>query len=207
MSYQSTTLRQIQLALFEEDFDLAEWERVFADEWLVNGNKPQAAMLVARPSLKPDSARVMGIRALKKPEVERYLDWKRAQLVMRSGLTEGELVEKARRVFLHGVGDLPLRKSNVVRLDDGTALVEDLEVRDPSLPAANAALELLRKIGGFGVERTETRFSGVVGVANLSAEQREARVQELASKAGLAVVPGLPALPTRRAGADSEDAG
>lgn len=188
VSYQSQTLRHVQLALFEEDFALSEAERAFAEEMLVNGEKRMEAARVARPQLKQGSACVQANRWMRNPEVLRYMDWRRSQLVLRARLTEDELVEKARRVYLAAMGDLPVRKSLVQRSEEGDVQVEDLEIRDPSLSAANTAIETLRKIGGFGVERTETRHSGSVALGELSDEEREQRLQDLARKAGLALV-------------------
>ena len=197
MSYQSRVLRHVQLALFEEDFDLADYERAFAEELLVNGGKKQEAMQVARPDLRPASAGVVANRALKRPEVLRYLDWRRSQLVLRARLTEDELIEKARRVYLAAMGELPVRKSLVQRSEEGAVQVEDLEIRDPSLSAANTAIETLRKIGGFGVERTETRHSGSVALGELSDEELETRLQDLARKAGFVLSPTTPSLGAR----------
>lgn len=173
------------------------------------------AVLSVREHLAPERARRQAYRwfganppTRKTPglaELWRYIRDKQAVLREREALTEAEIVAKARRVFDHGVGDRPLTKSQVVRSEEGDFEVVDLEVREPSLSAANTALELLRKVGGFGIERTETRFGGVVQIAQLQPEERERRVTELATKAGLTVAPGLagPVAATD----DEEDAG
>jgi hypothetical protein len=181
----SKTVRNIQLALFDEDFDLDPEQRAFIDELIANGGNRRGAMLAARPALSPKSADVIAKRQLAKPEVQRYLLWRQAQCVLRSQLTEDELVEKSRRVYLAAMGELPLRKTIVQRGEDGTLTAEDVDIRDPSLTAANTAIETLRKLGGFGLERTETRMSGSVALAELSDEEREARLEQLARKAGL----------------------
>ena len=157
----SSIVRHLQLALFEEDFDVSPADRRFVDAWLLNGGNATLAMQAARPDLKRDSAKRRAIRKLNpedpaNSELRRYRDWKQAQLVMRSQLTEDELVEKARRIYLHGVGDLPMRKSLVFRSEGGTVTVDEVKVREPSLSAANTAVELLRKLGGFGKDETAT---------------------------------------------------
>ena len=157
----SSIVRHIQLALFEEDFSVSPADRRFVDAWLANGGNATQAMQAARPDLKKESAKRRAIRKLRaddpaNAELLRYRDWKQAQLVMRSQLTEDELIEKARRIYLHGVGDLPMRKSMVARSEGGTITVEDIEVREPSLTAANTAVETLRKLGGFGKDDTAT---------------------------------------------------
>jgi hypothetical protein len=157
----SSIVRNLQLALFEEDFAVSPGDRRFIDEWLVNGGNQTAAMQAARPDLKRNSAKVRAVRKLNaedpgNAELMRYRDWKQAQLVLLSQLTEDELVEKARRIYLHGVGDLPMLKSLVSRSEGGTVTVDEVEVREPSLSAANTAVELLRKLGGFGKDAEAT---------------------------------------------------
>jgi hypothetical protein len=196
------------------DYNLSEELKRAAHAYLVglgeHGDEMRAridAVMLVRPHLSPEGARQATYRWFganppteRRPgmtEFWRFIHDKQQLLRESEGLTEGEIIAKARRVFDHGVGDRPLMKSQVVRSEEGEFSVVDLELRDPSLSAANTALELLRKVGGFGLERTETRFGGVVQIAQLPLEQREQRVAELAQKAGFPLLPALP-VPVRR---------
>lgn len=195
MTTESNIARQYQYALFDEDFDVSPGDRAFVDAYLANGGNGTDAMRTARPHLTPRSAKSGASRKLAeandpKSELHRYLLWKQAKLVMESNLTAGELIGKTRRVYLHAVGDLPLRKSLVTRDEEGGVSIADIEIREPSLSAANTAIETLRKIGGFGVERSEVRLDGDLAIAGLSEAEREARLAELARKAGLIVPEG-----------------
>ena len=144
-------VRAVQLALFDEDFDLDDEQRAFANQFVVSGGDGTQAMAATRPSLTTDSARRTAARWLdptnkKNAELLRYIAWCRAQARLRAELTEVELIAATRRILAHAMGDEPLAKTIVFK-DGGT---KDKFVREPSLTAANAAVELLRKIGGIG---------------------------------------------------------
>lgn len=141
-----TELLPLQASLFAEEFALEQWEMDFAHEYLRNGESALSAYLVVKPHVTANTAKSESCRLLKRDEVKRYLAWRRTQMALRAQLTEDELIAGARRVYLHGVGDLPMRKTLVSRYL-GT---KEVEVRDPNLGAANTAIETLRKLGGFG---------------------------------------------------------
>lgn len=199
--------RTIFYGSFNLDDELKRCAHAYLAALGAHGNDAKArmqAVKAVRPHLKPGPCRQQVYRWFGanppteanpgNPEFLRFIAEKQLDLREREELSESEIVRNTRRVFAHAVGDLPIQRSQVSRDEDGEWSVVDLAVREPSLPAANTALELMRKIGGFGVERTETRLSGVVGVANLAPEQREARLEGLARKAGLVLVPPAPRL-------------
>ena len=140
---------------------MSEGDRAFVDAYLANGGVIGEAMRTIKPHLTVRSAAVSGSRKLAQAntsgtELNRYLLWRQASLAMESNLTAGELIAKSRRVYMHAVGDLPMRKSLVSRSESGDVAVDEVEVREPSLTAANTAIETLRKIGGFGKDDTAT---------------------------------------------------
>lgn len=187
---QSQVVKYLQYALFDEDFGCAPRDRAFVDAYIANGGNAADAARVAQPELKKGSARVVGSRQAKrleadKPgeerpqddEIRRYYRWKQAHLVMRSRLTEDEVVANARRVYLHGVGEMPMRKTVMPKVLDeegdeqtGTAFVT--LVHEPNLGAANAANELLRKIGGFGKDDPAETPVSVTLTLNLDGKPR-----------------------------------
>lgn len=159
----TSSVRAVQLALFDEDFNLGPELRTFAHVYLENGYDATAAVLAVRPHLGRDSAvtlanRWLGTRQPTKgsgkgkgksegnAELLRYISWMQARATLRAELTEAELIEKSRRVFLHAVGDLAVPKTIFQR----DRLPYDAWVREPNLSAANQSIENLRKLGGFG---------------------------------------------------------
>ncbi len=204
MSTDSQVIRAVQHALFDEDFNLSVDEMAFAHAYLSNGGNGSAAMAEVFPHLPPASAKVKSSRWLGtprkgpvNPELVRYIEWRKAKIAFRAKLTEDELVEKARRVYLHGVGDMAVRKTRFLHAkkedeaageDDGESNVVETPVFEPNLSAANAAIELLRKIGGFGVERTSIEHSGSLDVSALEKmtdEELAEKARELATRAGV----------------------
>lgn len=187
---QTSVLRSLQLALFDEDFCLDQQDRTFVHVFLRNGGNATVAAKEANPALTEKSAKQTGHRMRKrlfpkpgdeKPadeELRRYFRWKQAHLLMREGVTEGEVVANARRTIKHGLGDWPIRKT----LTDATyddrgkkdgQYVRDAEVYEPNLAAANAANELLRKIGGFGKDTDDAITVPVVLTLNLNGKRVE----------------------------------
>jgi hypothetical protein len=144
-------VRAVQLALFDEDFALDDEKREFAHRYVATKGDGIAAVLAIRPTITPESARRTADRWLdpqgkKNAELLRYISWCRAQARLRAELTEVELIAATRRILAHALGDEPIAKTLVFK-DGG---VKDSYVREPSLSAANTAVEELRKLGGFG---------------------------------------------------------
>lgn len=176
----ASAVRAIQFSLFDEDFNLDEEQRAFVAEYLANGGDRIAAMLKIRPRLTRSGARDRSYAWLGaepptekypgNPEIRRYLSWKQAQIRLHEHLTETELVGKARRIYLHAVGDAPLRKTLVSR-DGG---MKDRDVYEPNLGAANTAVETLRKLGGFGRDLVPAQTAPV-----FTAKERAARLAAL----------------------------
>lgn len=189
-SWQSR-LQAVQLALLDEDFNLDDVQRAFVQEYLVNGENGTAAAQKAKPRLKRESAEKQARRWLKDREVARYLDKRCAEAALRAELLEDEVIENARVSHAAAMGLIKLRKS-VLRKTEGEdglprTVVDHVEVYEANLTAANSANEMLRKIGGFGVERSEVTQSPAESLEDLDDDALKARVKELAGKAGFRV--------------------
>lgn len=181
MTYQRSRLEAVQLALFDKDFNISDRDMRFVDQLLANGEKKAEAMRTVRPNLSMHSAGVRAAEALRKPEVLRYLDWRRAQMVLRAELTQDEVIAKARRVYHAGMGDFAVPYTPP-KAKDG----EYIMARMPNLSAANTAVETLRKVGQFGGDTVDMRVAAAVArVESLADEDAEARLEELALAAGI----------------------
>lgn len=186
-----TRIRAVQLALFDEDFALDAEKRAFAHEFLRNGQDGTAAVMAVRPHLSREAAAVAanrwlgtrrpgkgGAKADGDPEIRRYLEWMQARAALRAEITLEELAEKSRRVYHHAIGDLPVRRS-VFPKDGGRPSL--LEVVEPNLPAANTAIETLRKLGGIGKDLTPAGQQEAV--ATMSQTERAAKLAALLERA------------------------
>lgn len=167
-------LQPVQQVLFEESFGLEAWQIQFVHTYIENGGDGPAAYLAAKPGVKRSTAKSESCRMLaKNDEVKRYLRRRLAEVSWRQQLTEDELVAKSRRVYDHAVGDQPVAKSLVSK----EGKIQDVQVREPNLTAANTAVETLRKLGGFGDR--DDGLAGDAERARLSGTERAARVAAL----------------------------
>lgn len=202
-------MEAIQLSLLDGAFNLSPEKMAFAEEYVRNGGDGGAAMLSVRPHLTKGSAQVRAHEWLGKrrqdgkpakhagdPELLRYIDALTLRVRLQAAITHEELAQNYRRNYLYSVGAARLRKSIVRRSVDEesgeeTLAVEDVEVFETNLSAANTAVEGLRKLGGFGKDLTPGAPGGEA--PPLSRTERAARVAALLEKA-------------RRERADADDA-
>lgn len=167
----------VQQALYGDEFELTEVQRQLADLYIKTGN-----MRTVGHKLRPDTKRGVAYqwarRILLKPEVVAYMKWRRAQMLLRTAVTDAELIEMERRVYLHATGRAKINKTVVsTSPETGETIATDLEVYDPSLPTANAAVETMRKIAGIGLERKEVNVNATL--ADLSLEEKRKKFEEL----------------------------
>lgn len=177
-------LSAVQLATYGEEFLISEVERRLADEYIRNGGNMRAAGKAIRPNIKSGAASAWARNRLAKPGVVSYMKWRRAQILMRSDVTAEELIEKERQIFLIATGKTTVRKSVINRdPESGYADVDHHDVYEPSLPAANMAVENLRKIAGIGAENKNINIHA--SVQAMSSDERKERLAEIMSKHGM----------------------
>lgn len=180
----SFDLSAVQLATYGEEFPITELQRQVADEYIRNGGNSSAAGRAVRPKSKKGVAEKWAAKHLADPGVVSYTRWRRAQIVMRSDVTAEELIEKERQIFLIATGRARVKKSLINRdPESGYADVDHHEVYEPSLPAANMAVENLRKIAGIGAENKNINIHA--NVQAMSSDERKERLAEIMSKHGM----------------------
>ncbi len=180
----SFDLSAVQLATYGEEFPISELQRQVADEYIRNGGQIGAAGRTVRPKTRKGVAERWAAKHLADPGVVSYLKWRRAQIVMQSDVTAEELIEKERQIFLIATGKTTVRKSLINRdPESGYADVDHHDVYEPSLPAANMAVENLRKIAGIGAENKNINIHA--SVQAMSSDERKERLAEIMSKHGM----------------------
>ena len=143
-------LSVIEQVLYGDEFRLTVRQRTFCDALHEHGYDPQRAYAAAFPEdakkgvrhVRGRTKQIMGSKG-----VSTYIKWRQSQLALRAAVTDSELFEKERVVYLQAVGALRQQESFVKFDKKGKPVTHDVQVYKPSAQAANSAVSCWTSFG------------------------------------------------------------
>lgn len=118
--------------------------KVFADEWLRNGNHIVNAFLYISPNVTYQTAATEGGKLLKKPEIQEYIEEQKAKASERAQIDHAWILKQQEFIL-----NLALIRE---KTDESTGEV----IANPDLTNANKAMDQLSKlVGAYAAEKKE----------------------------------------------------